>query len=167
MSNPEAIEPRTPEGDAFTAFVVEVASLGHYLTAAGEALAQVGDQSLARWIVLEAVADEPATVSEIARRRGMARQPVQRIADVLVSDGYALYRPNPNHRRAQLLALTPHGAAVLARISARQKQWADAHGKTIGLTTLVRARELLARIRPHVSMPEIADDDQPPESPGS
>jgi len=153
MSNPESIEPRTPEGDAFTAFVVEVASLGHYLTAAGEALAQEGGQSLARWVVLEAIATAPATVSEIARRRGMARQPVQRIADVLVGEGFASYRPNPNHRRAQLLGVSPQGAAVLARIAARQKAWADTHGRAIGITDLARARDLLATIRPHVSMP--------------
>ena len=96
--------PRTAEGDAFTAFVVSVSGLGHFVTAAGEALAREGGQSLARWVVLEAITEHPATVSEVARGRGMARQPVQRIADVLVEDGLASYQPNPNHRRAQLLA---------------------------------------------------------------
>src|ERR1700721_2316903 len=124
MSTERRFEPRTPAGDAFTSFVVEVASLGHYLTAAGEALAREGDQSLARWVVLEAVAATPATVSDIARRRGRARQPVQRIADGLVGDGPAPHRANPNHRRAQLLCLTPEGEAVLVRIITKQKAWA-------------------------------------------
>jgi DNA-binding MarR family transcriptional regulator len=156
MSNVESIEPRTPAGDAFTAFVVEVASLGDYLTAAGEVLAQAGGQSLARWVVLDAIATEPATVSEIARRRGMARQPVQRIADVLVREGFASYRLNPHHRRAQLLVLSRRGEAVLVRIAAKQKAWADAHGAAIGLDALDRAREHLAKIRPLVSMPATA-----------
>lgn len=157
MSTEPRFEPRTPAGDAFTSFVVEIASLGHFLTAAGEALAREGDQSLARWVVLEAVAAAPATVSDIARRRGMARQPVQRIADVLVSDGLATYRANPNHRRAQLLGLTPDGEAVLVRILTRQKAWADAHGAAIGIDALDRARELVASIRPLVSMPASSD----------
>jgi DNA-binding MarR family transcriptional regulator len=159
MSTERRFEARTPAGEAFTSFVVEVASLGHFLTAAGEALAREGDQSLARWVVLEAVAAAPATVSDIARRRGMARQPVQRIADVLVSDGLASYRANPNHRRAQLLGLTPGGEAVLARIITRQKAWADAHGAAIGIEALDRARELVASIRPLVSMPASSNRD--------
>src|ERR1700730_10336398 len=126
MSTERGFEPRTPAGEAFTSFVVEVAGLGHFLTAAGEALAREGDQSLARWVVLEAIATEPATVSEIARRRGMARQPVQRIADVLGDDGLAALGANPHHRRAKLLSLTPYGQEVLVRIAARQKAWADA-----------------------------------------
>jgi DNA-binding MarR family transcriptional regulator len=145
--------PRTAEGDAFTAFVVAVAGLGHFVTAAGEALAREGGQSLARWVVLEAIAAQPATVSDVALRRGMARQPVQRIADVLVADGLASYRTNPNHRRAQLLALTPEGEQVLSRIATRQTAWADAHGAAIGIVTLEQARDLLAAIRPQVSMP--------------
>ncbi|MFI5287745.1 MAG: MarR family winged helix-turn-helix transcriptional regulator [Candidatus Dormibacteria bacterium] len=157
MSNHPKPGARTPAGDAFTSFVVEVGGLGHFVTAAGEALAREGGQSLARWVVLEAIADEPATVSDIARRRGMARQPVQRIADALVDDGLAAYQANPHHRRAKLLALTPRGTSVLARIASKQKAWADAHGAAIGIDALARARELIAAIRPHISMPETTD----------
>lgn len=144
---------RTAAGDAFTAFAVEASGVGHLVTAAGEALAREGHQSLARWVVLDAIAEQPATVSNVARRRGMARQPVQRIADVLVDEGLASYRTNPNHRRAQLLSLTPAGDAVLARIGAKQNAWADAHGAAIGIDTLERARDLLAAIRPLISLP--------------
>ena len=154
MSNPTDAVPRTPAGDAFTAFVVELASLGHFLTAAGETLARQGNQSLARWVILDVIAAEPATVAEIGRQRGMARQPVQRIADLLVNDGLASYQANPHHRRAKLLFLTPAGKATLASINAKQKAWADAHGKKIGSKVLDQARELITAIRPHISMPE-------------
>ena len=154
MSNAAEAAPRTPAGDAFTAFVVEVASLGHFLTAAGETLARQGDQSLARWVILDVIAAQPVTVAEIARRRGMARQPVQRIADVLVNDGLTSYQANPNHRRAKLLCLTTAGQAALATINAKQKDWADAHGANIGAEQLNQARELLASIRTHISPPD-------------
>jgi hypothetical protein len=58
-----------------------------------------------------------------------------------------------------LLCLTPEGEAVLARIITKQKAWADAHGAAIGIEALDRARELVASIRPLVSMPASSDRD--------
>jgi hypothetical protein len=55
-----------------------------------------GAQTLARWVILDAIEDKPATVAEIARRRGIARQAVQRVADVLERDGLAAYEPIPS-----------------------------------------------------------------------
>ena len=144
---------RTRAGDAFTSFVVEAGGVGHLVTAAGEALARHGGQSLARWVVLDAVASDPATVAQVARQRGMARQPVQRVADVLVAEGLAAFKPNPRHRRAQLLTLTPRGRRALAKISGQQEAWADEHGERIGIERLERARALLAEIGPLISMP--------------
>ncbi len=144
---------RTPAGDAFTDFVVETGGLGHHVTAAGEALARQGGQSLARWVVLDAVAERSLTVAQIARLRGMARQPIQRVADTLVEDGLASYKDNPRHRRARLLVLTLGGRQVLEVISARQAEWANAHGARIGTEKLRRARELLAEIGAVIEMP--------------
>src|SRR5262245_28041524 len=101
--------PRTEAGDAFTDLVLEVAWLGGIFTATGEALARLGDQSLARWVILDAIEDRPSTVAQVARRRGIARQAVQRVADLLVRDGLAAYEPNPRHRRARLLRPTERG----------------------------------------------------------
>jgi DNA-binding MarR family transcriptional regulator len=142
---------RTPAGDAFTAFVLEIAWLGGLFTAAGEALARVADQSLARWVVLDAVADAPATVAEVARRRGIARQAVQRVADLLVRDGLAVYEPNPAHRRAQLFEPTPLGDEVLYAISVAQKAWADQLGSEIGADRLNRLTAEIAGLREAIS----------------
>src|SRR5947209_3265086 len=97
----------TPAGRAFTEFLMQVFPLNHRLSAAGEALAKVGGQTLARWLVLEAIQDRAATVADIARAMGQARQGVQRLADVLVANGDATYHANPRHRRAALVAITP------------------------------------------------------------
>ena len=91
---------RTPAGDALTDLVMQVVRLIRDFTAAGEALAKPAGQTLARWLVLEAVQDGPASVAQIARQMHLARQGVQRLADVLVRDGLAVYEPNPAHRRA-------------------------------------------------------------------
>src|ERR1700676_1834000 len=130
---------RTPAGDAFTAFLMRIFPLNHRLTAAGELLAKRAGQTLARWLVLETVAGRPATVAEIARCLGQARQGVQRHADLLVSDGLACYIDNPRHRRANLLGATPAGLAALSQIQEGQRRWVDRLGGEIGEDELGRA----------------------------
>ena len=142
---------RTAAGDAFTDLVVDVAWLGGIFTSIGEALGRLGGQTLARWVILDAIEDGPATVAQIARRRGIARQAVQRVADLLVEDGLAAYEPNPSHRRAKLLRPTPDGQTALHTISVAQKAWADAVGAEIGPAKLARATQLVREIRTAVA----------------
>jgi DNA-binding MarR family transcriptional regulator len=146
--------PRTEAGEAFTALVLEVAGLGGSFTAIGEALARLGKQTLARWVILDAIEDRPSTVAQVARRRGIARQAVQRVADLLVRDGLAAYKPNPRHRRAKLLRPTERGQEVLGTISLAQKEWADAIGAEIGVAKLRRAAALVSEVRRTVSAHE-------------
>lgn len=139
--------PRTAAGDAFTTLVVQVARLGGQFTAKGEELAVLGGQTLARWVVLDAAEDGPASVAQIARRLGMARQSVQRVADLLVRDGLAGYGDNPDHRRAKLLTPTARGRRALNTISTAQKAWADALGAEIGESELRKASVMIERIQ--------------------
>ena len=139
--------PRSPAGEAFTDLVLEVAWLGGLFTAKGEALAKIADQTLARWVILDAVEEAPSTVAAIARRRGIARQAVQRVADLLEREGLAVFEANPGHRRAKLLRPTPKGRETLRRISVAQKAWADAVGAEIGEVKLRRAKALIEEIR--------------------
>ncbi len=140
------VPPRSAAGETFNDVLLRVLSLNGRFTAAGEELARPAGQSLARWVVLAACQDAPLSVSEIARRLGLARQSVQRIADVLVSDGLCGYRDNPQHQRAKLLEISAAGGATLARIDAAQHQWADALGARIGEDVLRRAAQALAAI---------------------
>ncbi len=137
---------RTPAGDAFTALIAQVVRLIRLFTVEGEALARPAGQTLARWLVLETVADAPATVAQIARRLGLARQSVQRVADVLERDGLAVYVDNPRHRRARLVQLTPPGRQVLDTIQAAQRDWANVLGAEIGEADLRRASLVLDRV---------------------
>jgi DNA-binding MarR family transcriptional regulator len=147
LSTKESRPTRTAAGDAFTRLVVEVAWLGGIFTAAGESLARVGNQTLARWVVLDAIEDSPSTVAQLARRRGIARQAVQRVADLLEREGLAAYEPNPQHRRAKLLRPTPRGRKVLRAISVEQKAWADAMGAQIGEAKLRSLTKVIEQIR--------------------
>ena len=145
--NAEAGPPsRTPAGDAFTALLGQVIGLTRRFTTAGEALAKPAGQTLARWLVLETVQDAPATVAQIARTLQLARQGVQRLADLLVRDGLAAYENNPAHRRAKLLRITPPGRTALRTIQTAQAAWADTLGAKIGEAELRQASILLDQV---------------------
>jgi DNA-binding MarR family transcriptional regulator len=140
------IPSRTAAGDAFSAFVVLIFRLNAVLLSAGDALAEPEGQTSARWRVLAAVEDKPMTVAQIARTWDFARQSVQRVANVLVGEGLAVYEENPNHRRAQLLVLTPKGRSALRTIQAAQRGWADTLGAEIGEADLRQASAILSRV---------------------
>jgi DNA-binding MarR family transcriptional regulator len=135
----------SPAGAAFTAFLMRVFPLNDRLSAAGEAIAAAGGQTLARWLVLEQIQDQPATVADIARAIGHARQGVQRLADVLVGSGAASYEDNPRHRRASLLRITTGGIASLRTIQHAQRAWADRIGTELGQADLEQASRVLDR----------------------
>lgn len=137
---------RSPAGDAFSALVVQVLRLGGLLTSAGDALSKPAGQSSARWQILAAADHAPATVAQVARALGLARQSVQRVADLLAEEGLAEYRDNPEHLRAKLLHLTPRGRAVLAQIQQAQRGWADELGAEVGEADLRKASAVLARV---------------------
>src|SRR5512144_1711073 len=137
---------RTPAGDAFSALVARVPRLNGLLASAGDALSRPAGQSSARWQVLAMLEGEPATVAGIARVLGLARQSVQRIADLLEADGLIRYVDNPRHRRARLAELTGEGKTTLARIQAAQRPWADRIGGAVGEADLRRAAATLDRL---------------------
>src|SRR3954451_1683705 len=141
-----AVNSRSHEGDAVSQLTVLVFRLNGMLTAAGDALAQPDGQTSARWRVLAAVEHTPMTVAQIARAWSLARQSVQRVADLLEQDGLVSYEANPAHRRASLVRLTPRGRSALRRIQAAQREWADEVGRKIGMEELAAANRLLDRV---------------------
>jgi DNA-binding MarR family transcriptional regulator len=88
----------------------------------GEGITNPLGQSSARWQVLGR-AYEPTTVAKMAQDIGHARQSVQRIADILATEGLVSYEDNPTDRRTRFLELTSDGRDVLAEIYQRQVEW--------------------------------------------
>jgi DNA-binding MarR family transcriptional regulator len=91
----------------------------------------------------------------------LARQSVQRLADLLVRDGLAAYEDNPTHRRAKLVRLTPSGRTALRTIQAAQRAWADALGAELGEADLRQASVVLDRVLHALRKPE---EGAPPQS---
>ena len=112
----------------------------------GEAIARTVGQTQARWQVLSATSADPRTVPQIARRLGVSRQNVQRIADLLVADNAATFEPNPDHRNSPFLVLTKRGQTALADIT---KAAAASHARIarrLGGTDLAPLHRSLRRL---------------------
>jgi DNA-binding MarR family transcriptional regulator len=84
-----------------------------------EAIARELGQTVARWHVLSVLSAGPCTVPATARRLGLTRQGVQRVAGDLLAARLLQASPNPDHLRSPLLTLTSRGQLVLEQLTQR------------------------------------------------
>jgi DNA-binding MarR family transcriptional regulator len=94
----------------------------------GEALAGSVGQTQARWQTMWTVDSGSLTAPQVARRLGVSRQNVQRIADELRAEGLLRLTDNPDHKTSPLLQLTDSGRDHLARINTAAD---DAHERML------------------------------------
>jgi DNA-binding MarR family transcriptional regulator len=132
--------------EAVTRLTLLVFRLNGLLLAEGDRMAAPVGQTSARWQVLGVVDHGPCTVAAVARTMGLARQSVQRTADLLAADGLVAYEDNPADRRAMLVRLTPRGRKALRTIEAAQQAWAARLGEALGAPAVGRACALLERL---------------------
>ncbi|WP_312880444.1 MarR family winged helix-turn-helix transcriptional regulator [Paenibacillus phytorum] len=109
--------------DHLSRFSLSIFHINGLLMRSGDIITRSIDQSSARWQVLGRVGYKPQTVAMIARDMGHARQSVQRVADVLVNEGLAIYKDHQTDRRTKLVELTPKGAEVLGAIYEQYAEW--------------------------------------------
>src|SRR5690348_5743316 len=148
-----AADPRSPAARRFARLVADVYELAGELERCGEALARSVGQSGARWKVLSAASGGGQTVAQLGRRLGLARQSVQRVADVLEEDGLLRYEANPDHQRSPRVALTAQGEEALESLSAAAAKWEDPLAAQLGRGELEETqnfiRELVQLLRRH------------------
>jgi DNA-binding MarR family transcriptional regulator len=143
----------------FTGTVLLLLRLSGLLHRAGDGISKPAGQTAARWQVIGSIGNEPRTVADVARRMELARQSVQRIADVLVSEGIAVYEDNPAHQRAKLLALTALGRQALKVIREGQGVWANRVGGQLGEKVLLQINALLQQILDTLQRDPLTRDD--------
>ena len=142
---PEPV-PQTEAGAVLTDVVLTTFRLNARLLEVAQVLGANGGLTAAWWQVLGGVLDQPRSVAGIARRMGMTRQGVQRVADLLVARGLAEYRPNPDHRRAKLLACSEAGYWAIRRIALVQHPFANRVGAEVGAEQLRGALETMRHL---------------------
>jgi DNA-binding MarR family transcriptional regulator len=130
--------------------VLNIFWLNGFFVDAADRLTAGSGLTTARWQVLGSVLHEPLTVAAIARNMGLARQSVQRTADLLVEQGLCEYSPNPAHRRARLLSPTGRGLDSLRRLGPRVNAWSKRVRESVGDDVIVAAtvsvRELISAL---------------------
>jgi DNA-binding MarR family transcriptional regulator len=147
---------RTEAGDVLTELVLRTFRLNGRFLEVAERLARPVGLTAAWWQVLGATLHQPLPVSGIARDMGLARQSVQRIADLLVDRGLASYRPNPAHRRAKLFEPTGQGRAAIAALAAAQHEWANAAAASVDLDALRTTLETVDQLAERLSNPALS-----------
>ncbi|MGW7366062.1 MarR family winged helix-turn-helix transcriptional regulator [Streptomyces sp. NPDC054841] len=144
--------------DEMALLVADVFEAAGLLRKTGEAIAATEGQTQARWQLLSVAGEKGLTVAQAARRLGIARQGVQRVANDLVREELAVFRPNPDHRASPLLTLTPAGQQTLERITARATQVHRTLTAELPLTEIAAARSLLHRLIDQVHRYEQRDE---------
>ncbi|MEM1246997.1 MAG: MarR family transcriptional regulator [Acidobacteriota bacterium] len=115
------MQAKTPLGQ----LLAEASKLDSSVHRGRETVARPAGLSVAQGRVLERVAETPMTVASLARRLALTRQSVQRVADLLVEEGVAELRSNPDHKRAKLLALTRSGEQRLEALQQAETAWLE------------------------------------------
>jgi DNA-binding MarR family transcriptional regulator len=140
----------TKAGRAFTELILEIFQFNGRLLGAGDRLAKPLGLTSSRWQVLGAIEKQPLSVAQIARNMGLARQNVQRLADVLQEEGFVVYTPNPDHQRAKLVCLTDKGQRAMKQLARRQALWANRIASTTGAGEIQTALSLVKNLRARI-----------------
>lgn len=141
-----SVTSKTEAAELLTEIVLLVFRLEADFIEAAERISAPAGLTAARWKVLGAVLSEPRTVAEIGRVMGLARQSVQRLADILVEEGLAVYAENPEHKSARLLTPTKRGRAAVSRLAERQASWANQVSEGMTAKQLAACRDTLRRL---------------------
>jgi DNA-binding MarR family transcriptional regulator len=77
------------------------------------------DVSVAEWVLLRELFDHPSRApSELADTMGMTRGAITKLVDRLLARGFVTREADPADGRAQRLALTPAGRALVPQLAA-------------------------------------------------
>ena len=138
----------SPKRMLFLDLVLSVFRLNGLLIAEGDDMTEALGLTSARWKVIGviALANSGLTVPGIARVLGQSRQAVQRITDVMVTDGLLSYQPNPKHKRSVLVILTEEGRAAYKDLRDVQDPWAIQNTEDIPIEDLDAGLRLVRRL---------------------
>ena len=149
--------PQTKAARAFTELVLETFRFNGRLLVSGDRLAKPLGLTSSRWQVLGAINEKPLTVSQIARKMGLARQNVQRLADALHEDAIVEYTLNPDHQRAKLVCLTDKGRVATKKLDEIQAQWAERIASGTSASDIHLLLDLMTKLRSRLEADSMTD----------
>ena len=141
MSKVNDADLRAQEAERLVEDVLECAgALRRY----GDALTRPLGQTEVRWAVMSVLSGGARSVPQVARRLGVSRQSVQRVANLLAGEGLIESVANPDNARSPLFRLSKRGEEVLAAITRVADPWHRRVGEELSLDDLRRSRAALA-----------------------
>ena len=142
-------ESRTDAGAALTGLILDLFALSNRLLAAGDRLVADLGLTSARWQVLGTILsrDAPQPVAWLARDMGANRQNIQRIVNDLAAEGMVDFRPNPHHRRAQLVVITAKGRSVFDAAMQLQAPWINRLSQGLTAPELKKAHQIILALQ--------------------
>ena len=138
----------SPKRMLFLDLVLSLFRLNGLLIAEGDEMTEALGLTSARWKVIGVIAlsNSGLTVPGIARVLGQSRQAVQRITDVMATDGLLSYEPNPKHKRSVLVELTEEGKTAYKDLRDVQDPWAIDNTEDIPIEELDGGLRLVRRL---------------------
>ena len=138
----------SPKRMLFLDLVLSLFRLNGLLIAEGDDMTEALGLTSARWKVIGVIAlsNSGLTVPGIARVLGQSRQAVQRITDVMVTDGLLSYEANPKHKRSVLVVLTEEGKTAYQALRDVQDPWAIKNTEDIPIEHLDAGLRLVRRL---------------------
>ena len=138
----------SPKRILFLDLVLSLFRLNGLLIAEGDDMTEALGLTSARWKVIGVIAlsNSGLTVPGIARVLGQSRQAVQRITDVMATDGLLSYQSNPKHKRSVLVLLTEEGKTAYKDLRDVQDPWALDNTEDIPIEELDVGLRLVRRL---------------------
>lgn len=133
----------TSVADELPLLIADVFEAAGAMRRHGDRLAGFAGQTQARWQLLSVLSDGEWTVPRAARRLGITRQGVQRVADALAADALITLDRNPDHQRSALMHLTPRGRDALDTITRRARVWQEHIAPSFAPAEVATARAVL------------------------
>lgn len=133
---------------AYRLLIADVYELAAVSRRTSEVIAAAEGQTVARWHLLSVLSGGPMTSAAAARRLGLTRQSVHRVAHTLLADGLVETAANPDHKTAPLLSVTAGGHAALDSVVTRadRERGARLAAADISGGDLLRARAILRAV---------------------
>ncbi|WP_129586268.1 MarR family winged helix-turn-helix transcriptional regulator [Sphingomonas montana] len=149
----------TMTGTALSETIFDLLRLNSRLLTAGDRLVASVGLTSARWQVLGTMiaAERPQPVAWIARDMSGNRQNVQRIVNDLERDGLVEFRPNPHHRRAQLVVLTEEGKKAYDQAMQLQAPWVNSLSEGLPPEDVAATRRIAATLRLRLEEGDVVD----------
>lgn len=108
----------------------------------------------------------PQTVPAIARSRPVSRQHIQMLADAMADDGLIAFKPNPAHKRSQLLTITAKGEQVYEALAKKLGAISDDLAADMDAKKLAATAETLAQLAAKLDAilggAEVEDEEEAP-----